>query len=292
MTIPTNFQFSQGSLQDYVDCPRRFQLRYLQRLAWPAVEVEPALENERHLLQGTAFHRLVHQHTLGIAPERLSSAVTDADLRRWWHNYLERGPEDLPESRYPEVVLSAPAGGYRLVAKYDLIAVGPSAEFTPSRDEGLRADVGKRAVIVDWKTSRKRPSRRWLAERLQTKVYPYLLVRAGGHLNDGQILEAEQVEMLYWFANFPEEPARFAYDTAQYEADEAYLTSLVGQVANLSNSFYPLTTQKRHCKYCRYRSLCQRGVRAGALDEIEDELELDEGFDISLDFEQIAEIEY
>jgi CRISPR/Cas system-associated exonuclease Cas4 (RecB family) len=213
---------------------------------------------------------------LGIAPERLSSAVTDADLRRWWHNYLEHGPEDLPEARYPEVVLSAPVGGYRLVAKYDLIAV----------------DTGKRAVIVDWKTSRKRPRRRWLAERLQTRVYPYLLVRAGGHLNDGQTLEAEQVEMVYWFANFPEEPAHFAYDTAQYEADEAYLTSLVGQVANLSNSFYPLTTQKRHCKYCRYRSLCQRGVRAGALDEIEDELELDEGFDISLDFEQIAEIEY
>jgi len=259
-----------------VDCPRRFQLRYLQRLAWPAVEVEPALENERHLQQGTAFHRLAHQHVLGIAPERLSSAVTDADLRRWWHNYLEHGPEDLPESRYPEVVLSAPVGGYRLIAKYDLIAV----------------DAGRRSVIVDWKTSRKRPRRRWLAERLQTRVYPYLLVRAGGHLNAGQTLEAEQVEMVYWFANFPEEPARFVYDTAQYEADEAYLTSLVGQVANLSNSFYPLTTQKRHCKYCRYRSLCQRGVRAGALDEIEDELELDEGFDISLDFEQIAEIEY
>ena len=291
-SLPTNFQFSQGSLQDYVDCPRRFQLRYLQRLAWPAVEVEPALENERHLQQGTAFHRLAHQHTLGIAPERLSSAVTDADLRRWWHNYLERGPEDLPEARYPEVVLSAPVGGYRLIAKYDLIAVGPSAILRAGPSAMPRAGTGKRAVIVDWKTSRKRPRRRWLAERLQTRVYPYLLVRAGGHLNDGQILEAEQVEMVYWFANFPEEPAHFVYDTAQYEADEAYLTSLVGQVANLSNSFYPLTTQKRHCKYCRYRSLCQRGVRAGALDEIEDELELDEGFDISLDFEQIAEIEY
>ena len=284
MTLPTNFQFSQGSLQDYVDCPRRFQLRYLLRLAWPAMEAEPPLENERHLQQGAAFHRLIHQHVLGIAPERLSSTVTDADLRRWWHNYLERGPENLPELRYPEIVLSAPAGDYRLVAKYDLIAVGPSAM--------LSAGTGKRAVIVDWKTSRKRPRRRWLAERLQTKVYPYLLVRAGAHLNGGQPLEVEQVEMVYWFANFPEEPARFAYDIAQYEADEAYLTSLVGQVANLSNSSYPLTTQERHCRYCPYRSLCQRGVRAGALDEVEDELELDDGFGISLDFEQIAEIEY
>ena len=283
MTLPTDFQFSQGSLQDYVDCPRRFQLRYLLRLAWPAVGAEPPLENERHMQQGAAFHRLVHQHTLGIAPERLSSAVTDTDLRRWWHNYLERGPGDLPESRYPETVLSAPLGGYRLIARYDLIAVEP----------------GQRGAIVDWKTSRKRPKRRWLSERLQTRVYPYLLVRAGAHLNNGQAFEPEQVEMVYWFADFPEDPARFAYDTAQYKADEAALTSLVEEIAELALSVskglgdedFPLTTQERRCRYCPYRSLCQRGVRAGALDEIEEESELDD-FDVSLDFEQIAEIEY
>lgn len=276
MTLPTDFQFSQGSLQDYVDCPRRFQLRYLLRLAWPAVEAEPALENERHLQQGAAFHRLIHQHVLGIAPERLLSTVTDADLRRWWHNYLECGSKDLPASRYPEIVLSAPVGGYRLIAKYDLIAV----------------DAGRRSVIVDWKTSRKRSRRRWLAERLQTKVYPYLLVRAGSHLNAGQPFEPEQVEMVYWFAEYPDDPARFTYDTAQYEADEAYLTSLIEEIESLGDEDFPLTTQERHCRYCPYRSLCQRGIRAGAYDEIEDELELGEGFDVSLDFEQIAEIEY
>jgi len=277
MTLPTNFQFSQGSLQDYVDCPRRFQLRYLLRLAWPAVEAEPAVENERLMQQGAAFHRLAHQHALGIAPERLSSTVTGADLRRWWHNYLEHGPEGLPGTRYPEVVLSAPVGGYRLIARYDLIAV----------------DAGRRSIIVDWKTSRKRSRRRHLAERLQTRVYPYLLVRAGSHLNAGQPLEPEQVEMVYWFAEYPDDPQRFAYDTAQYEADEAYLSSLIGEiVGRIDNSSYPLTTQERRCRYCPYRSLCQRGIRAGAFDEIEDELEPGGEFDVALDFEQIAEIEY
>ena len=42
--LPADFHFSQGSLQDYVDCPRRFQLRYMMKLAWPAVEAEPAVE--------------------------------------------------------------------------------------------------------------------------------------------------------------------------------------------------------------------------------------------------------
>ena len=276
MTLPADFQFSQGSLQDYVDCPQLFQLRHLLGLAWPALEAEPPLENERRMKQGVAFHRLVHQHALGIASERLSSAVIDADLRRWWHNYLERGPEDLPESRYPEIVLSAPVGGHRLVAKYDLIAV----------------DAGRRAVIVDWKTSRTRPRRRWLAERLQTKVYPYVLVRAGAHLNGDQPVDAGGVEMLYWLADFPGEPARFAYDAAQYEAGEAYLTALIEEIEGLAHERLPLAAQSRRCDYCRYRSLCQRGVRAGTLDEIGDELEPDESFGIALDFEQIAEIEF
>ena len=299
MTLPTDFQFSQGSLQDYVDCPRRFQLRYIQRLAWPAVQAEPVLENERHFQQGTAFHRLIHQHVLGLSPERLSSTITadfGQDLSRWWHNYLESGPADLPASLYPEVVLSAPVSGHRLVAKYDLIAV----------DAGQWADFElSRAVIVDWKTSRKRLRRKGLAERLQTRVYPYLLIQAGSHLleigdwglkiGDWRPFRPEQVEMVYWFANFPEDPERFPYDAAQYDADGAYLALLIEEIkshSELGDEDFPLTTQERRCRYCPYRSLCQRGIRAGAFDEAEDEPDWGDDFEIALDFEQIAEIEY
>jgi CRISPR/Cas system-associated exonuclease Cas4 (RecB family) len=279
MTLPDHFQFSQGSLQDYVDCPRRFQLRYLLQVDWPAVEAEPVLESERHAQLGAAFHRLVHQHRLGIDPQRLSRAIQDADLRRWWHNYLERGPRELPGSRYSEVVLSAPLGSYRLVARYDLVAVGTSHQV----------DIGQRVAIVDWKTSRKRPKRQYLAGRLQTRVYPYLMVRAGDHLNGGQPFAPGQVEMIYWFADYPNDPARFVYEATQYEADEAYLTALVREIESLED--FPLTPQERHCRYCPYRSLCRRGVEAGSFDQVEDELPLDE-LGVDLDFEQIAEIEY
>lgn len=314
MALPTDFQFSQGSLQDYVDCPRRFQLRYIQRLAWPAVEAEPALESERHMQQGAAFHRLVHQHVLGLSPECLSSTITDEDLNHWWHNYLESAPASLGELRYPEVVLSAPVSGHRLMAKYDLIAVGPAPKV-----EAEAEGPEQRVVVFDWKTSRKRPQRKWLAERLQTKVYPYLLVRAGSHLlevgdrglenGEWRSFQPEQVEMVYWFANFPTDSERFPYDAAQYEADGDYLASLIGEIKELALSLrpetrpegpstglgdgdFPLTTQERRCRYCLYRSLCQRGVRAGPFDEAEDELEWGEDFEIAFEFEQIAEIEY
>lgn len=276
MSLPSDFQFSQASLQDYVDCPRRFQLRYVERVAWPAHEAEPALDNERYLQQGAAFHRLVHQHQLGLPAERLSSTVTEDDLRHWWDNYLASGLTNLPDVRYPEVLLSAPVNDYRLVAKYDLVAV----------------DAGRQVTIVDWKTSRKRSRRDWLSGRLQTRIYPYLLVRAGDHLNDNQPFEPEQVEMIYWFANFPNDPERFAYDAAQYNADEIRLTSLVEEIKSLEDKEWTLTIEERHCHYCPYRSLCERGVRAGPFNEIEETPELDDDFDISLDLEQIAEIEY
>jgi CRISPR/Cas system-associated exonuclease Cas4 (RecB family) len=276
MSLPPDFQFSQGSLQDYVDCPRRFQLRYVQRVAWPALEAMPVLEHERYLQQGAAFHRLVHQHLVGIPAGQLSRMVNDDDLRQWWRNYLEARPTDLPSARYPEVLLSAPVGDYRLVAKYDLVAV----------------DAGERAVIVDWKTSRKRPERERLAERLQTKVYPYLLVRAGAHLNGDQPVQPEQVEMVYWFADAPADPERFTYDAAHYQADEERLTELIEEIANLDDDGWYLTSQERHCRFCRYRSLCQRGMAAGRFDEAADDLEPGDDLDFDLDFEQVAEIEY
>jgi CRISPR/Cas system-associated exonuclease Cas4 (RecB family) len=275
--LPTNFQFSQASLQDYVDCPRRFQLRYVLQLAWPAQEVEPALENEHHMQQGAAFHRLVHRHALGMPEKDLTRTVQDPDLRRWWHNYLNHRPAGLLEARYPEIVLSAPIGEqHRLLAKYDLVAV----------------EAGKRAIIIDWKTSRKRPKREYLAERLQSKVYPYLLVRAGAHLNGGAPITPEQVEMTYWFADYPDDPAQFAYDAVRYEADQAYLSTLVAEIAGLGDEVFPLTGEVRRCQFCPYRSLCQRGVEAGSLDDLEDEADAGDAFDLDLDFDQIAEIAY
>ena len=66
---------SQSSLQDYNDCPRRFELRYLQHLAYPAIETEPALENEKHQREGENFHRLVQQYFIGIPEKQLAKTT-------------------------------------------------------------------------------------------------------------------------------------------------------------------------------------------------------------------------
>lgn len=263
-------QFSQSSLQDYQDCARRFELRYLKQVKWPAVETEPMLEFERHMHQGEAFHRLVEQHLIGIPVDRLK--ISDEPLCKWWNNYLKHGLIGLPNERQAEVTLYAPVDGYRLIAKYDLLAF----------------EAGGRFVIMDWKTSQRRVKRERLAERLQTIVYPYVLVEAGASLNGGKPLQPEQVEMVYWFAEFPEQPERFVYDTVQYERDKATLNGLVREIE--ARTVFELTSDLKKCEFCTYRSLCQRGVRAGNWREVEDQgIEVD---DLDFDFDQIAEIEF
>ncbi len=278
--LPGDFQFSQASLQDYVDCRRRFQLRYLLALAWPAVEAEPVAEYEAHLLQGELFHRLVHQHQLGIPADRLAGLVQggslpegDATLTVWWENYLRSGPEGLPPKRYPEITLSAPVGGHRLLAKYDLVAVEP----------------GRRAVIVDWKTSRVRPGRPWLVARLQTRVYRYLLVRAGAQLTGP--ISADQVEMTYWFASYPDQPERLRYSEMEYQADHEYLAALIGEIAHAGPEEFPLTDDAGRCRFCVYRSLCARGQGAGPWAEADLEAEAPSAWEAGFDFEQVAELE-
>ena len=276
MVLRSDFLFSQASLQDYVDCPWRFYLRRVRSLAWPAIAAEPALEHERHLLLGSEFHHLIHQRELGIPVEQLSSVIDDPNLTGWWKNYLECGPSEVPQLHHPEIVLSASVSGYRLVAKYDLLAMDP----------------GHQAVILDWKTYRQRRGRSWLDQRLQTRVYPYVLVQAGAHLNEGQTLAPPQVEMVYWFAGFPRDPERFLYGEERYEEDGAYLGSLIEEVAGLGEDEFQRTADEERCKFCSYRSLCQRGATAGDFLQMDEEREGEEDLEIFLDFDQIAEIEF
>ena len=265
---------SQSSLQDYMDCAQRFKLRYLDRLSYPAVETEPTLENEKHQQEGEYFHRLIQQYLIGIPAEQIAKFANTPNLQRWWESF--RSSKELMGLQqggrlYPEANLSSPLGAYRLLAKYDLIA---------TRDD--------KVTIYDWKTYRKRPRNEWLAGRMQTRVYRALLVHAGAHLNGGKPFEPEQIEMVYWFADFPDDPARFQYTSAQFLRDWDSLLKLSREVASATS--FPLTEDRQKCLFCTYRSYCERGIRAGDAEQAEMVMEAEELFDVN--FEQIGEIAF
>lgn len=261
--------FSAKSLEDYLTCPRRFQLIYLEQLQWPATPTEPLIEYERRLKAGQDFHRLVQRHLLGIDP--ISLRPEDPALARWWEAYLSHGPTNLPKIRKPEVQVSAPLAGQRITARYDLLAY----------------DQTGKAVIVDWKTSRYQPGRDRLAVKMQTRIYPFLLALAGPSLT-GRDIPPEDISLIYWFAEKPDKPEVFQYGREQYTADRVYLSKLINEIMGRDRDpIWELTTNEKACLYCPYRSLCDRGVKAGELDSFE--WDVQEAIDLDLDrFDEIA----
>jgi len=281
--LPATFAFSQSSLQAYEDCARRFWLAYVQQLPWPAVEASPVQEFERLMRLGATFHLLVQRAEIGIDTEELSFDL-EQPLAGWFDAYLRTRPTDLP-SEFIEIehILSIPfaldnrennaastsdtstsdtstsAASYRLAAKYDLIA----------------ADSDGRVVIIDWKTTRQRTDPGTLRRRLQSTVYPYVLVEASKGVPWGPI-QPEQVEMRYWFAAAPNQPVVFRYDSAQHAANHDHLQQLFAEIlAGQSEADFPKVAdtelnRKRFCSYCIYRSRCNRGITAGNLDALGD----------------------
>ncbi len=285
MPLPETFQFSQSSLEDFTVCARRFELRYLQQLRWPAIEAEPVHEAERLAQLGADFHRLVQQHLIGLDESTLTKTLAgaDPDLMSWWKNYLTYRPATLNEAQiHPELTLSAPLRGYRLLARFDVLAQQPDGTF----------------LIIDWKTSRKKPSRDSLAARMQTRVYPYVLTAAGAAFNGGQSIDPAAVQMMYWYAHLPEKPELFEYSSALYQRDEQILSETIEQIKNAANNnHFPLVDAPKPCLSCTYRSFCERGHRAAPLADVDDAFpEKDAAPETleptALDWDQIAEIAF
>ena len=275
MSLSADFAFTQGSLQDYADCARRFELRFIKRMRYPALEVQDALQFEKRTRQGARFHKLVQQHLLGVPDAALTASLADdEELARWWASYLARGLTDLPAQRHSEITLQTHLAGRRLVAKYDLLALEP----------------GGRAVIVDWKTGARVPAQAYLRGRMQTIVYRYVLAQAGAHLYAGESMPPERIRMDYVYVAQGGERLSFEYSAAQMSEDEALLSQMIAAIDQAET--FPLTDEERRCRFCSYRSLCDRGG-AGRLEDFDfDEYEDDEEEVLGLDFDQIAEIEF
>jgi len=271
--LAADMALTQGRLQDYVECARRFQLRNIERLRSPALEVKQALAYEQRLRQGQRFHTLVLQHIHGTAPDRLAQSLhDDPELAQWWATYRRLGLDSLPGTLYPEIALQTQLAGFRLLAKFDLLALEPGGD----------------AVIVDWKTSTAPPQRARLRAHMQTIVYRFVLARAASHLY-GDVIAPEHIRMDYVFVAQDGHRERFDYSAAEMAADEARLQALLQEIHSAEH--FPLTQELRSCRFCSYRALCERG-EAGDIWELEAEVEAEMPQASTLDFDQIEEIAY
>jgi hypothetical protein len=228
------------------------------------------MENERRQLEGEIFHRLVQQYWLGLPVEKLSRLANSPELSQWWSNYLDYDFKLDGFATFPEMTLTAPVGNHKLTAKYDLVAVG--------------AD---KVIIFDWKTYQKKPKETNLAVCYQTRVYRSLMVKAGGCLNSQKPFEPEQIEMMYWLANFPDQPIQYPYSSIQSKRDWQHMTQVISRIETTRD--FSVTPDEKKCNYCMYRSYCDRGISAPELDDYEQEPQLEMS---ALTLDGIQEIEF
>jgi len=241
--LPQPFVFTQSNLQAFINCPYQFYLRYVLHFQWPAAQACDMLQFEADRLAGARFHQLVHQLFLGVSLLKLSQmAKNDPDSRVaiWFDAFTTTFPQTLTGELFPEYTLGVTLGGQELTAKYDLL----------QRD-------GENFTIYDWKTSRRQPSKTWLAGQMQSRVFPLVLALHLDEINQ----PFTELRMVYWEVAQPDRPYIFKSTTQTLAEDQAYIFALMQKINSFSQADFHKTDDIQRCRYCRYRSYCNRGTQ-------------------------------
>ncbi len=235
-------KLSRAQLQAFLECKRRFELRTLTHLPWPpAPLVEP---QATAVSRGQQFHRLLERHFLGMQID--SQSIDDPDLRRWWFAFRESDLR-LPDGRFlPEHRLTIPAGNHFLTGRFDLLILGEEA--------GLPC-----ACIYDWKTSRPRQPADLRAD-WQTRLYLAMLAESGeALLGSGRSLHPNQITLIYWYVDEPDQPRELSYNQAQHAQNWSQILALLAEIdAQITAGEWPLTDDWEQCRNCIYQTYCGR----------------------------------
>ncbi len=277
MPAMPDFRFSAQSLQDYEDCQRRFMLRYIQKLDWPAEESSPYLEYELFRQKGNLFHQCVNQYFHHLDPRLIEKQIDYADVLSWWKNFLSFIKTQSFTFSVAETLFQTHLAGYPVVAKYDLLV---------SQQDGTY-------IIYDWKTtaSERKPKREIYTKKLQTILYPYILSQCSFGLAKQENIDPASITLTYWFPQFPEQPESFPYSSVQLAQDRSTLEHLIREIVSQPIDDFPLTDDEKRCRFCIYRSYCGRGEKAGSMYNEDSDLEYSSD-NLDLDIENVEEIRY
>ena len=276
-TSKTVLHLSQSNLQDFSDCPRRFELKVIDNISWPAAYLEPLSQLEQATDLGNQFHQLCYQYFTGIDQDSLSRSISDPDLKIMWESFSAFAKGFQDEDRFPEIILSTPFLGHQLIAKFDLL---------------LKTNNGK-FIIYDWKTSTQKPNRTLLSQRFQTFLYPYILAKIGTSIFKKEQPAPKNISMNYWYPMSSDPEEIFPYSDTLYSENTAQLTDIIAEIDGYvdTEKIFPMTNDRKLCCKCVYRSLCERGIQAGKLDAFT-EIDAEDLSGVHFDLDNISEIKF
>ena len=230
---------SRYKLSAFLACQRRFQLRYVDPLPWPAPP--QATQVDEALAHGEQFHRLLERHFLGWPTD--AAALPDP-LRSWWQTWQAQPPAIPPGQSLPEFRLTVPIGQHLLLGRFDLLILGENS-----------------AHIYDWKTEQRPRRASALRHDLQTRLYLALVAEGANAIRPHlPPIPPEQIHLTYWFVTDPLASVTFSYSQAEHERNWAELNGVVAQIETQMaiTEPWPLTPDLRECQYCAYQLFCAR----------------------------------
>lgn len=237
------FHLSQAHLTLLETCPRKFQYIFLDQLGFPI-----APEQQEQFNWGDRFHRLMQQRELGLPIQNL--VPVDQPVQQSMEAFVQAASElfqpDANTLRQSEHRRTLQLQGYLLTVIYDLLILGEP-----------------QAQILDWKTYPRPQHSRGLAQRWQTRLYPFVLAETSRYV-------PEQISMTYWFIQAGTDPqpkpesCKFIYSSALHQQISQTLTALLSQLTEwlrryeAGTPFPQAEVSAGHCDTCSFAIRCQR----------------------------------
>jgi hypothetical protein len=247
-TISAITSISQGHLNIWETCRRKYQYSFLEALTLP----EADLKSKKKLVLGANFHLLMQQKELGL--DVFALACSDPALQKWLTAFENQPPEMLDGDRLCEhrrtleitnqISLHNSGNGDRgqgnfvsrtlITVIYDFLVLG---------------DL--QGQILDWKTHQVPITADKLRDNWQTRLYLYVLAKTTNYA-------PEQLSMTYWFANTGDSVI-ILYSQVEYDRTEKKLQQILLEIAQAED--YPKLNLEisSACKHCEFRDRCDRG---------------------------------
>lgn len=230
-------------LTTFMRCQRQFQLRYVDRLSWPEIDLDEEVEKSRQ--RGEDYHEVIQRVLLGVAQE--PAAVGNPMLKIYLDRFLAWS-EHLPDGKqFVEFELMVPVDAHYLGGRLDLFIVGK-----------------ERVHIYDWKSAVNPPEIETLWQHMQTRLY--LALVSEGSEATGRAVGPDQVSLTYWYPHDPPTEIRLVYSEKKHAENWGILKDIAAGIDWLLNqeSPWPKTTDLDVCRRCPYQIICGRQV--GSID--------------------------
>ena len=225
---------TQTQIRAYERCRRLYYLQYIRELVWPVSRTVPS-----EIKRGNDFHLLARQLLLGFPRETLVLPDDNGMMERWLDNFQREQPARGCGRIVTEKEVSALYAGVLWLGKYDALAVD-----------------GDHLTIFDWKTGTHRADAASYLKSPQTRLYRFLAKYIGPRLIGKEDIPAENIRMIYWFAEHSDWQICLPYSEQAYQEDLTWLDMKAHEMSSEEEKDYPPSGNKNRCGKCGYCTYC------------------------------------